>query len=57
MDTDVISGMECGMATVRVLSGVSYQKTISDFSYRPTSFLNGVGDIVEFAKNQKTKKI
>ena len=56
MDTDVISGMECGMATVLVLSGVSYQKTIYDFSYRPTSFLNGVGDIVEFAKNQKTKK-
>ena len=41
MDTDVISGMECGMATVLVLSGVSYQKTISDFSYRPTMFLNG----------------
>lgn len=34
MNTDVISCMECGMATVFVLSGVSYQKTISYFSYR-----------------------
>lgn len=56
MDMDVISCMECGMATVLVLSGVSYQKTISDFSYRPTMVLNGIGDIAEMANNQKHKK-
>ena len=53
MDTDVISGMECGMSTVLVLSGVSSRETISTFAYRPTLVLDGVGSIVEMACSQK----
>lgn len=53
MDTDVVSGMECGMATVLVLSGVSTRETISTFAYRPTMVLDGVGSIVEVASGQK----
>ena len=49
MDTDVISGMECGMSTVLVLSGVSTPATIDTFAYRPTMVLNGVGDIPALA--------
>ncbi len=45
MDTDVISGMESGMATVLVLSGVSTRETLSTYAYRPSIVLNGVGDI------------
>ena len=45
MDTDVISGMESGMATVLVLSGVSTRENIKAFSYQPTVILEGVGDI------------
>ncbi|MDO4962138.1 MAG: HAD-IIA family hydrolase [Eubacteriales bacterium] len=46
MDTDVISGLECGMNTVLVLSGVSTRETVSQFAYRPSIILDGVGDIV-----------
>ena len=53
MDTDIISGMECGMSTVLVLSGVSTRDTIDTFSYRPTMILDGVGSIVEAAEKQK----
>lgn len=53
MDTDVISGMECGMSTVLVLSGVSSRSTIDTFAYRPTMVLDGVGDIVAVANTQK----
>ena len=53
MDTDIISGMESGMSTVLVLSGVSTQETINTFAYRPTVVLNGVGDIPTIAKTQK----
>ena len=53
MDTDVISGMECGMSTVLVLSGVSTRETVSDFAYRPTVVLDGVGDIARLADSQK----
>ena len=53
MDTDVISGMECGMSTVLVLSGVSTRETISTFAYCPTVVLDGVGNIVEMADSRK----
>ena len=53
MDTDVISGMESGMSTVLVLSGVSTMDTLKTFAYRPTVVLNGVGDIVTMAQAMK----
>jgi NagD protein len=49
MDTDVISGLETGMSTVLVLSGVSSRETLKTFAYRPTMVLDGVGDIVRLA--------
>lgn len=53
MDTDVISGMESGMSTVLVLSGVSDMDTLNTFAYRPSIVLNGVGDIVTMAQSMK----
>lgn len=50
MDTDVISGLESGMSTVLVLSGVSTRETLNTYGYRPTIVLDGVGDIVKVAK-------
>ena len=45
MDTDIVAGVESGMETVLVLSGVSTEKTPHNFPYRPGYILNGVGDI------------
>ena len=45
MDTDVISGIEAGIATVLVLSGVTTREDLKLFAYRPSYILNGVGDI------------
>lgn len=53
MDTDVVSGMESGMSTILVLSGVSTLETVNTFAYRPTMILNGVGDIVKTANSQR----
>ncbi|MBP3323809.1 MAG: HAD family hydrolase [Clostridia bacterium] len=50
MDTDIISGLESGMSTVLVLSGVSTTETLNTYGYRPGIVLNGVGDIVKKAK-------
>ena len=55
MDTDVISGMESGMSTVLVLSGVSTRETIKTYAYRPSMVLNGVGDIVSLGRGEKTE--
>ncbi len=47
MDTDIIAGIESGMDTVLVLSGVTTEETMSDFPYRPMYVFKGVGDMVE----------
>ncbi|MDY6305879.1 MAG: HAD-IIA family hydrolase [Oribacterium sp.] len=53
MDTDVISGLESGMSTVLVLSGISTKETLDEYGYRPTEVLDGVGDIVKEAERLK----
>ncbi|MDR3552040.1 MAG: HAD-IIA family hydrolase [Clostridia bacterium] len=47
MDTDIVSGIESGIETVLVLSGVSSRKTVDMFPYRPTYIVDGVGNIPE----------
>ena len=46
MDTDIVAGMESGLTTVLVLSGVTDLENMQVFAYRPRYILNGVGDIV-----------
>ena len=45
MDTDMIAGIETGLDTVLVLSGVTTREEIENYPYRPRLVLNGVGDI------------
>ena len=52
MDTDIISGLESGMSTVLVLSGISTRETLKQFGYRPSAVLDGVGDIVRMAEGR-----
>ena len=46
MDTDVVAGIETSTETVLVLSGVTTEKMIGNFPYRPTHIVNNVGDLV-----------
>ena len=50
MDTDIIAGIESEMDTVLVLSGVSTEKTVDDFAYRPKYILENVGRIAVVEK-------
>lgn len=45
MDTDIVAGIESGLDTVLVLSGVTSREECLKFPYRPRLILNGVGDI------------
>lgn len=45
MDTDIIAGIETGLDTALVLTGVSTRETLNEFPYRPRLVLNGIGDI------------
>jgi len=45
MNTDIRAGVEAQVDTCLVLSGVTSETDLSRFSYRPSTILNGVGDI------------
>lgn len=45
MDTDIVAGIESGIDTVLVLSGVTRQEDLVRFPYRPRLILDGVGMI------------
>lgn len=50
MDTDMVAGIESGLDTALVLSGVTSREDCERFPYRPRLILNGVGDIPAAAK-------
>ena len=45
MDTDIIAGMEAGMETILVLTGVTRAEDVDRFPYRPTRVLPSVAAI------------
>lgn len=45
MDTDIVAGIETGLDTLLVLSGVTTREEMERFPYRPRLVLNGVGEI------------
>ena len=49
MDTDIVAGIETGLDTVLVLSGVTTRNECLKYPYRPRIILDGVGDIPKLA--------
>src|SRR3989440_4180260 len=45
MDTDIIAGLESGLRTILVLSGVTRREQVERFPYRPTWVRESVADI------------
>ena len=47
MDTDVVAGIEAGLHTILVLTGISDQAEINKYPFRPSEILGGVVDLLE----------
>ncbi len=47
MDTDVLCGLEAGLETILVLSGISTREEIDRFPYRPSRVVNSVADLID----------
>jgi NagD protein len=45
MDTDIISGMESGLRTILVLTGVTSREMVDRFPYRPTWIRESIAHI------------
>jgi NagD protein len=46
MDTDIVAGVESGMMTALVLSGVTKESEIENYPYRPGQVLKSIADLV-----------
>lgn len=47
MDTDIVAGMEAGLHTVLVLSGLTTAADVAKYPFRPNQILGGVGELIE----------
>jgi NagD protein len=50
MDTDVVAGLEAGLHTILVLTGVSTRESAERYPYRPSAIVESVADIVEHVR-------
>jgi NagD protein len=47
MDTDIVSGLEAGMETILVLSGVTTREAAERFPYRASKVVDSVADLID----------
>jgi NagD protein len=47
MDTDVLCGLEAGLATILVLTGISTRGDVDRFPYRPSRIVGSVADLID----------
>ena len=46
MDTDVVAGLEAGMRTVLVLTGITQAADVDRFPFRPSRVVDSIADLV-----------
>ena len=51
MDTDIVAGLEAGLRTILVLTGISTRKSVEEYPYRPTLVIESVADLVGKTSN------
>jgi NagD protein len=47
MDTDIVSGLEAGLETILVMSGVTTPGEAERYSYRPSKIVDSVADLID----------
>jgi len=47
MDTDVLCGLEAGLETILVLTGISSRMESETYPYRPSRIINSVADLID----------
>ena len=50
METDIVAGMEAGLHTILVLTGVTSRQQIERFPYRPSLVVDSVADLVDLVE-------
>nr|WP_203984227.1 HAD-IIA family hydrolase [Sphaerisporangium rufum] len=50
MDTDIVSGMEAGLHTILVLTGVTAEDQVDRYPFRPSRVVRSVADLIELVE-------
>jgi NagD protein len=50
MDTDVVAGMEAGLHTILVLTGVTRAAEVERFPYRPSQIVESIADVLDLVE-------
>ncbi|MGN6597946.1 MAG: HAD-IIA family hydrolase [Actinomycetes bacterium] len=51
MDTDIVAGIEAGLETVLVLTGITSRSEIERYPFRPSRVVTGVGELVSVVES------
>jgi NagD protein len=57
MDTDVVAGLEAGMRTILVLSGITTREAAERFPYRPSRIAESVADLVPMVSDEHADQL
>ena len=52
MDTDIVAGIEAGLHTVLVMTGISDQAEIEKYPFRPSEILGSVAELIEKLRHE-----
>ncbi|MDX9863236.1 MAG: HAD-IIA family hydrolase [Anaerolineaceae bacterium] len=55
MDTDIITGVQSGMETILVLSGITKREDVAKYPFVPTHIVDSVADIYPVSSSSKKK--
>ncbi|MGA8115463.1 MAG: HAD-IIA family hydrolase [Actinocatenispora sp.] len=47
MDTDILCGMEAGLETILVLTGITRREEVDRFPYRPSRVVDSIADLID----------
>ena len=53
MDTDMVAGLESGLETVLVLTGISTRESAQRFAYLPSEIVESVADLVDSVEDPR----
>ncbi|WAL39133.1 HAD-IIA family hydrolase [Brevibacterium sp. BRM-1] len=56
MDTDIVAGMEGGLYTILVLSGISEREDVLAYPFRPNRIIDGVSELLDHSASGDGKK-